>query len=107
LVGLVTATTLLVVLAIPAFATHSFEITVDGTATLNEFKRVLTLTGTYTCTDPDGGIENDHSGFGGDEFVCDGTPQEWSADVQAHDANLGPGGLEARQSYRQWRRSGV
>lgn len=74
----------------------------DGTATLNEFKTVLTLTGTYTCGAPgfdenNSGIGGDlfqeqkggklivHSGlgFGGDQFICDGNPQEWSSDVQA------------------------
>ena len=99
---LVTATILLAVLAIPAFAAHGFTLTVDGTATLNEFRTILTLTGTYTCTEPPG-FDQDHSGIGGQvlqvrkggKFIvqggfgvgpltCDGTTQTWSADVQAH-----------------------
>ena len=103
---LFTATFLLSVLVVvPASAEHPLEMTVDGTATLNQFKTILTLTGEYTCTLPEGGIDPEHTGgggqvyqehkggklivtgdfgFDGGEIVCDGTPQEWSADVQAH-----------------------
>ncbi len=97
-----TATMLLTVLvAIPASADHySFEINVDGTATLNEFKTVLTITGTYTCDAEE--FDENNSGFGGsvfqsqkggkvivegglgDQLDCDGTEKEWSSDVQAH-----------------------
>ncbi len=101
-----TATMLFSVLvAIPASATHDFTvtITVDGTATLNQFKTILTLTGTYNCMETDGGIDQDHSGIGGQvlqeqkggkvivhngfgfgPFTCDGTTRTWSSDVQAH-----------------------
>jgi hypothetical protein len=102
---LFTATFLMTVLvAFPASADHSVEITVDGTATLNEFNTILTLTGEYTCTEPAGGINADNSGGGGQvyqsqkggkvivteglgidgDLICDGSPQEWTADIQAH-----------------------
>ena len=106
---LFTATLLLtVVVAIPASADHldySFEVDVDGTATLNQFRTVLTVTGTYTCLAP--GFDENNSGFGGSVFqsqkggkfvvqgglgfggeenplLCNGVEQEWSSEVHAN-----------------------
>lgn len=74
----------------------------NGTATLNEFWTVLTITGTYTRDVDDFDVNN--SGFGdsvlqdqkggkyvvqgglglgGDQLTCAATFKEWSFDVQA------------------------
>ena len=43
----------------------SFELEVDPTATLNSFKTVIHLSGTYTCS---GDFDPEFSGLGGDVF---------------------------------------
>ena len=66
LVVLVAVTALFVLAAAPVSASdQSFEITVDPTATLNQFKTVIHLSGTYTCS---GTFDPEFSGFGGEVF---------------------------------------
>jgi hypothetical protein len=99
---LFSATILLSVLVVfPASAEHPVDITVNGTATLNQFNTLLTISGTYTC---DGPFEQEYSGGGGmiyqsqkggkivlagdagidGDLTCNGDPQVWTADVQAY-----------------------
>jgi hypothetical protein len=95
--------------AAPASASNVFQMTVNGKATLNAFKTIATVSGTYLCTET-GGIDFNNSGFGfqltqiqgknrvvsggggmdPSELNCDGNLQSWSSEVQANDANGNP-----------------
>ena len=98
---LVAATALVVLGAAPALADDfTFDLTVDPTATLNQFNAEITVTGTYTCT---GNYDPEFSGLGGEVFQsykggkvvvgggwgleslldCDGTDKEWTAVIGA------------------------
>lgn len=97
--------------ATPAWANHSFSLTVNNKATLNSFRTIVTVSGTYTCTEPTGGVNPDFSGLGGQVsqiykgntvvsggggtggpgfFTCDNLAHPWSFDVQAFDGNGQP-----------------
>ena len=109
LVVLVAVTALVVLAAAPAVASdQTFEVTVNPTATLNQFKTELTVSGTYTC---DGlHIVVEFSGFGGEviqsqkggkivvsggfgipnegmDLVCDGTEKTFDQVVEARTAD--------------------
>jgi hypothetical protein len=90
---------------VPANASASVSLTVNQKATLSPFGNYITVTGTYTCTEPNGGLDQWNSGYGvqvtqiqgkrvvqggagfdpnWDTIVCVGTPQVFSFRVDAN-----------------------
>ena len=90
------------------FENQSFEVTVNPTATLNQFKTVIHLSGTYTCS---GTFDPEFSGFGGEvlqsykggkvvvnggfgidsnDLECTGNPIQWDAFINASAENDEP-----------------
>jgi hypothetical protein len=66
LVVLISATALVVLATAPAVADDlAFEMTVNPTATLNQFNTELTVSGSYTCS---GDFDPEHSGLSGEAF---------------------------------------
>jgi hypothetical protein len=97
----------------------TFSMTIDKTANLMNQGILLHVTGTYTCTDPVDSLGNDSPygspvalnrsggnvnvteivknyvvsggmGLDGNSFVCDGTTQIWSADLNGNKGDNSP-----------------
>lgn len=96
----------------------TFSMTIDKSATLTNQGILLHVTGTYTCTNPVDPVTGDSYGFffepnfsggnvnvneivknyvvsggmgwDGNSFVCDGTTQHWSADLNGNKADNSP-----------------